>query len=251
MRALLYLDMVQHWGDVPFITKPLTMEEMFVPRTDKVQIFNSLLIDLDESIPYLEENQKHNQMFVSQDLANSLIAAIQLERKDYSTAAIYFEKIIDKGNKISLDNTVYSDINNNEALFTLLFSESEGYQPFQIFNQYLKKGILHPIYRNTGIFLTYAEVLVALNKTSESLSILNKVRAADNMDPLQDFPLKPEHEIADLWKIFIGPDYGYFNLLKRLGIAVELLDIQSYHQLYPIPQNELNLNPNIIQNPGY
>ena len=50
LRALLYLDMVQHWGDVPFITKPLTMEEIFVPRTDKVQIFNSLLIDLDESI---------------------------------------------------------------------------------------------------------------------------------------------------------------------------------------------------------
>jgi tetratricopeptide (TPR) repeat protein len=251
LRALLYLDMVQHWGDVPFITKPLTMEEIFVPRTDKVQIFNSLLIDLDESMPYLEEDTEHNQMFVSQDLAIALIAAIQLERKDYSTAATYFEKIINKGNKISLDNTVYSDINNNEALFTLLFSESEDYQPFQVFSQHLKKGNLHPIYRNTDVFLSYAEALVALNKTSESLSLLNKVRAADNMAPLQDFPLKPEHEIADLWKKFIGSDYGYFSLLKRLGIAVELLDIQSYHQLYPIPLTELMMNPNITQNPGY
>ena len=31
----------------------------------------------------------------------------------------------------------------------------------------------------------------------------------------------------------------------------ELLDIQSYHQLYPIPLTELMMNPNITQNPGY
>jgi len=71
------------------------------------------------------------------------------------------------------------------------------------------------------------------------------------MNPLQELPTNPKYEIAALWKKFIGSDYGYFALLKRLGIAVELLEIQSYQQLYPIPNTELVLNPNITQNPGY
>lgn len=250
-RALLYLDMVQHWGDVPFITKSLSMDEMFVPRTDKTQIFNALLINLNESLPCLKEKPEHNQMFVSQDLANVLIAAIQLELKEYSAAETCFEKIINKRNKLSLDNTVYSDINNSEAIFTLAFPENEDYQPFQVFSQYLKKGNLHPIYRNTSIHLNYAETLLALNKTPELLTVLNKVRTEGNMQPLQESSLNPEYEIANLWKKFIGSDYGYFGLLKRLEIAVELLDIQSYQQLYPIPITELLLNPNISQNPGY
>ena len=71
------------------------------------------------------------------------------------------------------------------------------------------------------------------------------------MNPLPELPAKPAYEIANLWKEFIGADYGYFDLLKRLGIAVELLQIMDYQQLYPIPIQEYNSNPNINQNPGY
>jgi len=252
LRALIYLDMVQHWGDVPFITKQLPIEEaMYISRTNKDEIFNALLTDLNESFPYLKEEPQHDQIFVSKDLANALIGAIYLERKDYNAAATYFEKITDKNKPSPLSNAVYTDINNTEAIFALLYSENENYQPFQIFSQYLKKGNLHPIYRNTGIYLNYAESLAAANRSSELLALLNQIRVAGNMDPLQELPSKPEYEIADLWKKFIGKDYGYFALLKRLGIAVEVLGIESYQQLYPIPNNELALNPNLSQNPRY
>lgn len=50
---------------------------------------------------------------------------------------------------------------------------------------------------------------------------------------------------------YIASYYGYFDLLKRLEFTVEFLDIQNYHQLYPIPMNVLMMNPNIIRNPGY
>lgn len=250
LRALIYLDMVQHWGDVPFITEQLPIEEaMYISRTNKDEIFNALLTDLNESFPYLKEEPQHDQIFVSKDLVNALIGAIYLERKDYNAAATYFEKIINKGNTPSVGSSVYSDLNNKEAIFTLLYNDIN--QPSQVFSQYLKKGNLHPIYRNTGIYLNYAESLAAANKSSELLALLNQIRVAGNMDPLQELPSKPEYEIADLWKKFIGTDYGYFALLKRLDIAVELLGIESYQQLYPIPGAEINKNFKMIQNPGY
>lgn len=242
--------MIQHWGDVLFITEQLSIDEMFVPRTNKDEILNALLADLNESIPYLkEEEADHDQPIVSQDLANALIGAIYLEQKNYNEAGSFFSKIIDQNQSLSLGNTVYTDVNNNEAIFTLCYSEND--QPFQIFSQYLKKGTLHPIYRNTGIYLNYAESLLSTNRNSELLSLLNQLRVAGNMNPLQELPSNPKYEIADLWKKFIGPDYGYFALLKRLGIAEELLEIQSYQQLYPIPIQKLDLDPNMTQNPGY
>ncbi|MDD2247986.1 MAG: RagB/SusD family nutrient uptake outer membrane protein [Proteiniphilum sp.] len=251
LRALIYLDMIQHWGDVPFITKQLSMGEMNVPRTNKNEILEVLLADLNESIPYLLEVSEHDQPFVSQDLANALIGSIYLEQKKYNEAASYFSKIIDDTYTISFENSIYSDIYNKEAVFTLLFPEDGNYQPSQIFSQFLKKGTLHPIYRNTSILIHYAETLNGLNRDLELLNVLNQIRVAGSMNPLQELPSNPKYEIADLWKQFIGQDYGYFALLKRLGIAVELLEIQSFQQLYPIPYQELSLNPNMTQNPGY
>jgi tetratricopeptide (TPR) repeat protein len=251
LRALIYLDMIQHWGDVPFITKQLSMDEMYVPRTNKNEIFDALLVDLIESVPYLKEEPDHDQHIVSRDLANALIGAIYLEQKKYNEAVSFFTKIIDENQPLILGNTVYNDVNNNETIFTLLYSENENLQPFGIFSQYIKKGILHPIYRHTGILLNFAETLNGLNRNSELLNVLNQIRVAGNMNPLQELPTNPKYEIAALWKKYIGSDYGYFALLKRLGIAVELLEIQSYQQLYPIPYQELDMNPNMTQNPGY
>jgi len=135
-------------------------------------------------------------------------------------------------------------------LFALLLSDEEN-QSFSVFNQYLKKGSLHPLYRNASILLNYAEALSVSNKKTEMLSVMNKIRTAAGMEPLQEAPLKPEQEIAGLWEKVIGADYGYFALLKRTGIAVEQLGIQDYQQLYPIPDSELQLNPKMTQNPWY
>ena len=251
LRALIYLDMMQHWGDVPFITKELSMDDMYVSRTNKDEVMNALLKDINESIPYLYQDPVHNQTIVSQDLANALVGLIHLEQMDYNGAASYFSKIIDETYTISFENSIYSDIYNKEAVFTLLFPEDGNYQPSQIFSQFLKKGTLHPIYRNTSILIHYAETLNGLNRDLELLNVLNQIRVAGSMNPLQELPSNPKYEIADLWKQFIGQDYGYFALLKRLGIAVELLEIQSFQQLYPIPYQELSINPNMTQNPGY
>ena len=223
---------------------------MDLSRIHKAEIYKALLVDLTESLPYLNENTEQEHMFVSQDLANALIAAIHLENEDYNIAKTYYEKVINNRISISIDNSVYNDINNTEALFTLTYRENYNDANYD-FSSFLKKGNFHPIYRNISIQLNYSETLLALNKASELLTVLNKVRAAGNMESLSQLPESPKYEIASLWSKFIGSDYGYFNTLIRLGIAVELLDIQPYELLYPIPIRELYVNQYMTQNPGY
>ena len=43
----------------------------------------------------------------------------------------------------------------------------------------------------------------------------------------------------------------YFAFLKRNGLAIKELGLEKYQLLLPIPQNELMVNPNLTQNPGY
>jgi starch-binding outer membrane protein, SusD/RagB family len=59
------------------------------------------------------------------------------------------------------------------------------------------------------------------------------------------------------WRIEFFAEWGHRWLdLKRLGLADSVLapikpQWQSYQQLYPIPQSDVNADPNLKQNPGY
>ena len=49
----------------------------------------------------------------------------------------------------------------------------------------------------------------------------------------------------------LGAEYGVWAALKRQGAAETLTKCKHHELLMPIPQSELNANPNIKQNTGY
>jgi len=49
LRAVLYLDLVKGWGDVPARFEPLTSETIYKPRSDRDVIYKQILADLDEA----------------------------------------------------------------------------------------------------------------------------------------------------------------------------------------------------------
>ena len=53
------------------------------------------------------------------------------------------------------------------------------------------------------------------------------------------------------WKEFGFPNYGYWSMLKRKGIATQEAMCESWELLMPIPISELESNPDLVQNPGY
>lgn len=49
LRAVIYLDLVKGWGDVPARFEPISTETLYLPRVDRDVIFKQLLADLDEA----------------------------------------------------------------------------------------------------------------------------------------------------------------------------------------------------------
>lgn len=252
LRAFLYTDMVQHWGDIPFVVST-NLTDLSPSRTSKEKIHQALLLDLEGSLSSLREMVDQSQVVLSRDFAYALMATIQLERgaSHLTEATTALKKIIDSGHfSVSTDNLIYNDIANKESLFSLLF-KNDGDSYYNLFTNNLKRGDLHPIFRYTGILLNYAEAMSKENKIPEILGAVNQIRTAKGLAVLQEPVENPAKEIAYLWSSVIATDYGYFALLKRLNLAVEMLNIEKYQQLYPIPAQEMNLNPNMTQNPGY
>ena len=52
LRAVIYLDLIKGWGDVPARFEPITTETMYLPRTDRDEIYKQLLADLLEAEDY-------------------------------------------------------------------------------------------------------------------------------------------------------------------------------------------------------
>jgi hypothetical protein len=52
LRAVVYLDLIKGWGDVPARFEPITTETMYLPRTDRDEIYKQLLADLLEAEDY-------------------------------------------------------------------------------------------------------------------------------------------------------------------------------------------------------
>jgi hypothetical protein len=122
--------------------------------------------------------------------------------------------------------------------------------------------------RYADILLIYAEAVNELNgPTAEVYDALNQVRARAGMP---DFPaglsqdqmreeIKHERHVEFPWE-----GTRYFDLI-RWGDAADVIPVVTLfgeslderifeapkHNLWPIPQKEIDLNPNLTQNPGY
>ena len=91
LRAVLYLDLVKGWGDVPARFEPNTSETVYLPRTDRDSIYLHLLNDLEEAedlVPWpngsavTKSTERVNKAFVK-----GLRARIALYAAGYSQRA--------------------------------------------------------------------------------------------------------------------------------------------------------------------
>ena len=124
-------------------------------------------------------------------------------------------------------------------------------------------GINFTPLRYADVLLMYAEALNESNRTEEAYPFINQVRARASLDPLdgltsQDFSLALEHERR---VEFLSEGQRWFDLL-RTGRTIEVLNayfqdigtnfsVTQTELLFPLPQRELDIDPNLVQNPGY
>jgi hypothetical protein len=121
----------------------------------------------------------------------------------------------------------------------------------------------YPVFRYADILLMKAEALMRLNggaATSEAVDLVNQVRARafpDNPEKLYTVStLTLESLLAERGWEFAG-EHWRRNDLIRFGKFLSGTwtfkeeTTAEYRKLFPIPQSQLNANPNLKQNPGY
>lgn len=124
-------------------------------------------------------------------------------------------------------------------------------------------GINFTSLRYADVLLMYAEALNETGKTTEAHSYLNMIRNRAGLAPLSglsksDFTLAMEKERR---VEFLLEGHRWFDLV-RTGRAKTVLNkyfedielsfsVEDYELLMPIPQREIDIDPNLEQNTGY
>ena len=120
-----------------------------------------------------------------------------------------------------------------------------------------------PVYRLADVYLMYAEAVVrgGGGSMSTALGYVNDIRTrakASSISTLNlDFILdERSRELS--WEMTRRTDlirYGKFTSASYLwpwkGGVKDGKGVQEYRNLFPIPNNDLAVNPNLKQNPGY
>lgn len=91
LRAVLYLDLIKGWGDVPARFEPNTSETVYLPRTDRDEIYLRLLSDLDRASTLVswpnQSNVTKSTERVNRAFVKGLRARIALYAAGYSQRA--------------------------------------------------------------------------------------------------------------------------------------------------------------------
>jgi starch-binding outer membrane protein, SusD/RagB family len=147
----------------------------------------------------------------------------------------------------------------NDRFFKKL---GEHYKTFQDWDNEINIKVI----RLGGALLLYAEALNELGRTTEATAQVNRVRARANLAPLPaglsqaQLRERIEHEQI----LELGLEQERFLYLKRQGWLTDTNRIAElkahdpdfgffapHRALLPIPQTEVDLNPNVKQNPGW
>lgn len=225
LRAILYYNLAVYWGNVSYVTEANLDNIYSAQQLSTTQLFEKLIPQLKSAIDVLEERRTPidtDDYFLSKDVARMVLAQIYMYQGKYEEAEKLFQKI--------KDNDFYNYQGGNEF-------------------------ILSRVYHYTNLLLGLAECKLNgntpntadpfINEVSNSFGYHYDIENSDKMQIMKDIYVRfvPHH---------LGYRSDYFAFLKRNGLAKETIGItEDYQLLFPIPQSEINLNPNMAQNPGY
>lgn len=160
---------------------------------------------------------------------------------------------------------------NNEPYFGLIYKNSFSstfYSPRKFIQsdaeltQKADGDINYPAIRYAEVLLWEAEALVELGRVSEALVPLEAVRAraraqATGIGVLPAIVSSDQNIVRDAIrqerKVELGYELHRFFDLVRWGIADDVLEgfQVGKHEVFPLPQTEIDLNPSLDQNAGY
>lgn len=245
LEAMVYYQLAVIWGNVPYIKKTPSMEDVSrIPQVNEKELFAQLEVPLRNSIEKMAAKKNNNQIFVSKDVPRLILARMYMQIGDYTKASPLLKEIISNGDyTVSASWDKMFSASNSDAIFSLLQSDNNE------FGQLIIKSDQLPVLTYTETLLLAAECELRTGNKSSALSYLNTVRTKRGKQQVDSAKL--EAALVSTWQEELKGCFSYFAFLKRNGLAENCLSIQPFQKIFPIPQSELDRNPGIKQNPGY
>ncbi len=114
------------------------------------------------------------------------------------------------------------------------------------------------VIRYGGILLLMAEALAQQGSLAEAVDYMNQIRTRAGVAPyVYGVDLTTKTEILDAvfleCRLELAFEGEYWFDLVRTGRAAEAIgaNFSAYESLWPIPESEMDVAPNLVQNPGY
>jgi hypothetical protein len=228
-RAYAYSTLLNYFGGVPLIVTATPQGN--VPRISEQEMLDFILSELDRIIASAPvSGSKHSALQIK--------ARILLNTRRYSEAVNVLDEIINSG-IYSLQNEAFTegvDLNLPEVM---------------------RKGAESYPLRYTETLLLYAEASVAAGNTVRAIQIVNQFAAEQGQAPILS-PGASQDEcreaVQNLWTSRLDREGHEFARLKRIDtflVRLAQYGAQEKHKQLPIPQQAMDMNPNLYQNPGW
>lgn len=248
-RDLCYYQMLIWWGGVVVMPNAGFGSYADPSRTSESSILQMLEEELVEAIRNLDEKKcvafatnANDALFVSKDVARILLAKVYMYQQKWAAASDLLQKVVDK-NIYSMEKvpTKYTS-ESKDLILALMFGI--GSRASRVNVDGSPEEVV-PIMATTDVKLLYAECQIHLGNNAKASKYISEV---GNINGISGTNVSVEG-IKQLRKSLKLQDY--FAFLKRNGLAMKELGLEKYQLLLPIPQNEIDMNPNFTQNPGY
>ena len=163
---------------------------------------------------------------------------------------------------VAMNNDPYFGLIYKNSFSSTTYSPRKFLQPNSELTQKADGDINYPAIRYAEVLLWEAEALIELGRMQEALAPLETVRARARAQTVVPGTLPAitstnqvtlRQAVRRERQTELGFELHRFFDLVRWGIAVESLPgfQKGKHEVFPIPQTEIDLNPSLLQNPNY
>ncbi len=236
--AKVYL-LQNRWSDAEILLKEILQNPLYQFQNDPSKIFEKsgthILWQLKpknqgdstkEITAYYFSNSAPTSVALSQSLMQSF-ASTDRRKQLWTTAVTFNNNTFYRANK-------YKNLSNNTTEYSI-------------------------VYRLEEVYLMLAECLAKQDKVTEAIPLVNAIKQRANVQLIQQ-PVTKEALINEILsenrkEFFTEMGHRFFDLKREnqlQNLALVKPNWKSFHQLWPLPQKELLLNPNLNpQNTGY
>lgn len=157
-RAFNYFFLVKFFGDVPLLTEPSNLEELYPERTPKAQVYEQIQNDLKDAIDILPAKTfAANGHRISKYVAAMTLTDVYFHSGDYENAKTYADIVVNSAHDLAdnanlAENSAYNKLRSTDDLDEVIYSQE--------YDASISDGSWWPTYAftssATAIFNTYS-----------------------------------------------------------------------------------------------